>query len=59
MNWFDLYEDDFNEPPEYASLCQLQSFAQQYFTDSDFAQRCTERLATFRKRRERTAVVHG
>jgi len=59
MMWFELYPDDFFEPPDYDSLCRLHSFAQQYFSDSDLARRCAERMATFRAQHEQTADVHG
>ena len=57
--WFEVYPDDFFEAPDYGILNQLQSFAQQYLSDSNLAQRCAERIATFRTRHEQTAVVHG
>jgi len=59
MIWFEVYPDDFFEPPDYDSLRQLQSFAKQYFSDSDLSHRCAERLAEFRTRYEQTAAVHG
>jgi len=57
--WFEVYPDDFFDPPDFTMLYQLQSFAQQYFTDSDLAQRCAERVAVFTTRHEQTADVHG
>jgi len=59
MIWFEVYPDDFFEPPDYDSLRQLQSFAKQYFSDSDLSHRCVARLAEFQARYEQTAAVHG
>jgi len=59
MLWFEVYPDDFDEPPDYSSLCELLSFAQQYLSESDLARRCIERLQTFRLRREQTADISG
>jgi len=57
--WFEVYPDDFFEPPDFGILYQLQSFAQQYFSNGDLARRCAERIATFTARHEQTADVHG
>jgi len=57
--WFDMYADDFYEPPDFDSLCQLQSFAKQYLPDSDLAQRCADRSEAFRSRHEQTADTSG
>jgi len=57
--WFEVYPEDFFEPPDFIILCQLQSFAQLYFPDSDLAQRCAERIAAFTTRHEQTADVDG
>jgi len=59
MVWFEVHPDDFFDPPHFDSLCQLWSFAKQYFSDSDLAHRCEERIATFSTRHEQTADVHG
>ena len=59
LMWFEVYPDDFFEPPDFGILYQLQSFAQQYLSDSDLAQRCAERIAAFMARHEQTADVHG
>ena len=59
MLWFEVYPDDFNEPPDYSSLCELLSFAQQYLPETDLARRCTERLDTFRLQHEQTADTSG
>jgi len=59
MMWFEMYPDDFDEPPDYSSLCELLSFAQQYLPDSDLARRCTERRETYRLRHEQTADISG
>jgi len=59
MTWFEVYPDDFFEPPNYDTLYQLHLFAEQFFTGSDLARRCAERIATFRTCHEQTADVHG